>query len=103
MHTTSRYPTTRDGLADAFAALGDTPAAVADTLTAAGKYFGRRESPSRCPLALYLIGVLGLSTDDVAVFGDTVEITVEHGTVSADLPDAASMFVTYFDSGAYPD
>src|SRR6185369_4328853 len=103
MPTTSRYPATRDGLTAALAALGTTPAAVADTLTASGDYLGRRESAWRCPLALYLVDVLGLSVDDVAVFGDAVEITVTDGTVSVDLPDAACAFVTDYDSGAYPD
>jgi hypothetical protein len=81
--------------AEALAALGDTPDAVAETLRAGG-WRGQRASCESCPLARYLAGSFGgewmsASTETLAPFG-----WVRH-------PQPVAEFVVRFDRGHYPD
>jgi hypothetical protein len=106
------YPLTEEGLADALAALGDTPGTVAETLTDGG-YRGVRDDCNECPTALYLLDVIvGITAVDV----DRVTVTATSDTpaaarisenwqvrVLAVVPIPVREFIAAFDDGNFPD
>lgn len=87
-----------DTLAEELAALGATPAAVADTLRRAGVR-GRRGDCTACPVAVYLArrlrpggGFVSAGPDRCHADGTTVRT-----------PGPVFRFVADFDGGAHPD
>lgn len=102
------YPYTDAGVAEAIAALGTTPNAVAESLSREA-LVGKPRDDCGCPVALYLQAVIeehpraGIYHDDhwfACVWskgrGRNAELTVN-------LPDAVRDFVLAFDRGEYPD
>jgi hypothetical protein len=91
---------TRDQIAAAITALGDTPLTVADRLMLGG-HRGHVAAARRCPVAVYLQAVCGTST--VIVGCDGVAVLDGGQIIDVDLTEAVVAFVYQFDMGLHPD
>ena len=100
-------PTTSDRIAAALARLGDTPDAVAATLTAAG-ITGAQCETGDCPVARYVRAECGIGLSCLVLAeANRVSIiaTRDDGSIIATravVPSPVSDFIRMFDGGDYP-
>lgn len=104
------YPFTTEGLSSALAALGSTPAHVADTLLDGG-HRGRPGCEHRCPVAEALSDVYRYPDYSVAVLAEPPDQTLfvevyrfaDSQRLDVDLPEPVAQFVRRFDHGDYAE
>jgi hypothetical protein len=99
------YPFTVEGLSSALAALGSTPAQVADTLLDGG-HRGRPGCDATCPVAEYLTFLYPDTTCSVTEDPPDwliAEVWTANRSVQTRLPLAVLTFVVDFDHGRYAE
>lgn len=99
------YPFTTEGLSSALAALGSTPAHIADTLLEGG-HRGRPGCDATCPVAEYLTYLYPDTTCSVTEEppdGLIAEVWTANRSVQTRLPLPVLTFVAAFDRGYYAE
>lgn len=99
VHEPDTNTTPCDLVAVELARLGDTAAAVASSLHAAGAT-GSRGQAILCPLAMYISRVTGHDCQATSYF---IHLADQPGNDTVPLPDGVREFVVAFDNGYYSE